>query len=198
MGAHMVSEQIQSESQSQSQSNDLRDWFIVQVQSGFERKVMGSIISQKKIKGLEDFIGDINIPSEEIVEGRKGKVKKTERKLFPGYLMVHADMNDEVKHMILQIPKVIDILGGARGEAIPVSGEEMARIDNQIQEGSAARKHVITFEIGEEVRICEGPFASFNGMVESVDEEKARLKVSISIFGRSTPVNLDYNQVEKT
>ena len=176
---------------------DMMAWYIIQGQSGFEKKIVAAIEEQAKVKGLVSLIEKIETPSEEVVEVRKGARKTSQRKLFPGYILIHAVMNDEIRHMILQVPKVIDILGGGKGEALPMEEDEMERVNQRVHEGSTRLKTLVSFEVGEQVRVCDGPFASFNGLVESVDEEKARLKVSISIFGRATPVNLDYAQVEK-
>ena len=173
------------------------DWYILQVHSGTEKKVEKELLAQLEKKGLKKNIEKIEIPSEEVVEMKKGKKVNTDRKFFPGYMMIKMIMDDEIWHTVRSIPKVYGFLGGKRGEPIPVPQNEIDLIFNQMKDGLDKPKPSVGFEIGEQVRVSDGPFSSFNGMVEEVDEEKARLKVSVSIFGRSTPVDLDYSQVEK-
>ncbi len=172
-------------------------WFILQVYSGYEKKVKDQLLVQIDKKGLGNNINEILIPSEDVIEMRKGKKINTERKFFPGYMLINMIMNDEIWHIVRKLPKVSGFLGGKKGEPIPVSQSEIDSIINQVKDGLEKPKPSVSFEIGEQVRVSDGPFSSFNGMVEEVDEEKARLKVSVSIFGRSTPVDLDYSQVEK-
>jgi transcriptional antiterminator NusG len=171
-------------------------WYVLHVYSGFEGKVAEAIKDKAAKKGLSDKVEDIMVPTEEIVEVKRGQKINTERKVYPGYVLAKLDMNDEVWHMIKDTPKVTGFLG-ASNKPSPISEREAARLLQQLQEGIEKPRSSISFDIGEEVRVSEGPFASFNGIVEEVDEEKAKLKVSVSIFGRATPVELEYGQVEK-
>ncbi len=171
-------------------------WYIVHAYSNFEKKVADAIRERAAAAGLEDCFEEIVVPMEEVVEVRRGRKVSTERKFFPGYVLVKMDMNDRAFLLIKNTPKVTGFLG-ADNKPQPISETEAQRILNQVKEGVDRPKPSITFEIGEQVRVADGPFASFNGHVEEVDEERARLKVAVSIFGRATPVELEYGQVEK-
>ena len=171
-------------------------WYVIHVYSGFERKVAQSIEEQAKQSGMDGDIEQVLVPVEEVVEMRRGAKVQSERKFFPGYVLVRMELTDESWHLVKNTPKVTDFLGG-KGRPIPISDTEAEHIMHQVQEGIERPKPSVTFEVGEQVRVCDGPFNSFNGMVEEVDEERARLKVAVSIFGRATPVELEYAQVAK-
>ncbi len=171
-------------------------WYVIHVYSGFENKVADSIREQAKQQGMEEEIADVQVPTEEVVRMRRGTKVAAARKFFPGYVLVNMEMTDDSWHLVKNTPKVTGFLGGT-GKPSPISSAEADRIMHQVKEGVERPKPMITFEVGEQVRVSDGPFTSFNGMVEEVDEEKARLKVAVSIFGRATPVELEYSQVEK-
>ncbi len=171
-------------------------WYVIHVYSGFEKKVAQTVREQAEKKGLEEFFSEILVPTEEVVEVRRGTKVNAERKFYPGYVLIKMELNDESWHLVKTTAKVTGFLGGG-GKPAPISEAEAQRILNQVQEGIDHPKSALHFEIGEQVRVADGPFASFNGVVEEVDEGKARLKVSVSIFGRATPVELEYTQVEK-
>lgn len=171
-------------------------WYIVHAYSNFERKVAESIKERAASAGLGDLLAEVLVPMEEVVEMRRGRKVSSERKFFPGYVLVKMELNDQTYHLIKATPKVTGFLG-TENKPIPITDEEAGRILQQVQEGVERPKPSVTFEIGEQVRVADGPFASFSGLVEEVDEERARLKVAVSIFGRATPVELEYAQVEK-
>jgi transcription termination/antitermination protein NusG len=171
-------------------------WYIVHTYSNFEKKVMEDIKKQVLQKKLDELFEQVLVPTEEVVEIRRGRRIKSERRFFPGYVLVKVDLTDEAFHLIKNTPKVTGFLGSGQ-KPMPITDVEAARILNQVAEGVEKPKTTIHFEIGEQVRVADGPFASFNGQVEEVDEERSRLKVAVSIFGRPTPVELEYGQVEK-
>lgn len=173
-----------------------KHWYIVHAYSNFEKKVADAIKERAHNSGLDDHFEQVLVPMEEVVELRRGRKVASERKFFPGYVLVKMNMNDQTYHLIKETPKVTGFLG-TENKPIPISEDEAQRILQQVQEGVERPKPSVTFEVGEQVRVSDGPFASFNGLVEEVDEERARLKVAVSIFGRATPVELEYGQVEK-
>ena len=171
-------------------------WYIVHAHSNFEKKVAEAIKERADQAGLQELFDDVLVPMEEVVEVRRGRKVSSERKFFPGYVLVKMDMTDQAYHLIKSTPKVTGFLG-ANNKPMPISESEAMRILQQVQDGVDRPKPSVTFEIGEQVRVADGPFASFSGHVEEVDDERARLKVAVSIFGRATPVELEYSQVEK-
>jgi transcriptional antiterminator NusG len=171
-------------------------WYIVHAYSNFEKKVAESIKEQAAQKGLGELFEQVLVPTEEVIEVRRGRKIKSERRFFPGYVMVKVDLTDQAYHLIKNTPKVTGFLG-SDSKPIPITDAEASRILNQVAEGVERPKSTLTFEVGEQVRVADGPFASFSGQVEEVDEERSRLKVAVSIFGRPTPVELEYGQVEK-
>jgi transcription termination/antitermination protein NusG len=171
-------------------------WYIVHTYSNFEKKVSEEIKRQAQIQGLSDLIEDVLVPTEEIIEIRRGQKHSAERKFLPGYVLVRAKLTDEAYHLIKNVAKVTGFLG-QNNKPMPLRQSEVDRILNQVHEGAERPKPSITFEIGEQVRVADGPFTSFNGVVEEVDEDRSRLKVAVSIFGRATPVELEFTQVEK-
>ena len=178
-----------------TQTMDKR-WYIVHAYSNFEKKVAESIREQSKQRGLEELFEQVLVPTEKVTEVRRGRKVDAERKFFPGYVLVKMSLTDEAYHLIKNTPKVTGFLG-ADNKPMPISEAEAQRIINQVQEGIERPKPSISFEVGEQVRVSDGPFASFNGTVEEVDDARSRLKVAVSIFGRATPVELEFGQVEK-
>ena len=174
----------------------MHNWYILQTFSGFEQKVAETIKETIKKKNIEDKIAEVLMPMHEVTEVKRGKRVQRRKKYFPSYILLKMEMSKDLYHMIKNIQKVTGFLGPT-GTPAPVSEKEIDKIMGRIKEGTLAPKTQVTFDIGEQVKVCEGPFASFSGLVEEVDEEKSRLKVSVSIFGRPTPIDLEYNQVEK-
>ena len=171
-------------------------WYSVHVLSNFEKKVAESIRDAVRVQGLEDEIEDVMVPTEEVVEIRRGQKVNVERRFMPGYVLVKMEMTDRAYHLVNDTPRVTGFLG-PQGKPTPLRDAEVARILNQVEEGLEHPRPSITFQIGEQVSVTDGPFESFTGMVEEVDEDHARLKVTVSIFGRATPVELEYSQVSK-
>ncbi len=172
------------------------NWYIVQAYSGFEKKVVETIKDELKKHKLSEKLEEILVPTHQVTEVKKGKRSKKEKKFFPGYILVKIDLTKQIYHMIKNLQKVSGFLGSA-DKPTPISDSEIQRILGQVSETAVSQKTGISFEIGEKVKVCDGPFASFSGLIEEIDEEKSRLKVSVSIFGRPTPVDLEFNQVEK-
>ena len=173
-----------------------KKWYVVHAYSGYEKSVQRTLKDRIERAGMQEKFGQILVPVEEVIEMKSGQKNISERKFFPGYVLVEMEMSDETWHLVKNTPKVTGFLGG-RGKPMPISKSEADRILRQVEEGVERPRPSVTFEIGEQVMVCDGPFQSFSGYVEEVDSEKARLKVSVSIFGRATPIELDYNQVEK-
>ena len=188
---------LHTASASQTSSEKKMHWYVVQVHTTFEKNVLKVLQERIKSRGLEEKFGEIIVPTEEVVEMRDGKKRTSDRKFFPGYVLVQMICDEDAWHFVRETPKVSGFLGGKKGEPTPLRKEEVDRILNRIQEGGEKPKPKVLFEIGEVVRVAEGPFADFNGTVEEVMYEKSRLRVAVLIFGRSTPVELEFSQVEK-
>ena len=171
-------------------------WYVLHAYSGYEKKVADSIMDQAKKLGINEHIEDISVPTQNIVEVKRGVRVNTERKIFPGYILIKMNLNDDTWHIIKTTPKLSGFLGN-KGKPIPISNSEAQRISQQVVDGEEKIRPAIMYDIGEQVKVIDGPFASFNGEIEQIDEDKARLRVAVSIFGRSTPVDLEYSQVEK-
>ena len=175
----------------------MTNWYIVQTFSGFEQKIAETLKDMIQKKKLDDKISEVLVPIHEVTVVKRGKRVQKTKKYFPSYILVKMEMNKELYHMIKNIQKVTGFLG-TTGNPAPVSNEEIGKILGNIKEGSLSPEPSLSFEVGEQVKVCEGPFASFSGLVEEVDEDKLKLKVAVSIFGRPTPIELEYNQVEKS
>lgn len=174
-----------------------KHWYVVHAYSGFEQQVRRSLEERVNRKGLQDKFGEILVPTEEVVEMREGQKRKSERKFFPGYVLVNMEMDDETWHLVKDAPKVLGFIGGTGDKPTPISEKEANQILQRVQEGVEKPRPKVLFEPGEMVRIIDGPFNDFNGVVEEVDYEKSKMRVSVLIFGRSTPVELEFGQVEK-
>lgn len=172
-------------------------WYVVHAYSGFEKQVMRSLLERVKLKSMEDLFGQILVPTEEVVEMREGKKRKSERKFYPGYVLVEMEMNDDSWHLVKETPRVLGFIGGTPEKPAPITSREADAILQRVQDGTDKPRPRTMFEPGEVVRVLDGPFADFNGVVEEVNYEKSRLQVSVLIFGRATPVELEFGQVEK-
>ena len=171
-------------------------WYVLHAYSGYEKKVAESILDQANKLGIKEHIEDISVPTQNIVEVKRGVRVNTERKIYPGYILIKMSLNDDTWHIIKTTPKLSGFLGN-KGKPVPISNAEAKRISEQVIDGVEKSRPAIMYDVGEQVKVIDGPFASFNGEVEQIDEDKARLRVAVSIFGRSTPVDLEYSQVEK-
>ena len=173
-------------------------WYVVHVYSGMEKSVHKAMLERIERAGLQNYFGQVLVPSEEVIESKGGQKSISERRIFPGYVMVEMELTDETWHVIKNTPRVTGFLGGSGNRPTPISEKEVAKILSQMEEGVERPRPKVLFEVGEMVRVKEGPFADFNGNVEEVNYEKSKVRVSVAIFGRSTPVELDFSQVEKT
>jgi len=173
-------------------------WYVVHAYSGYEKQVQRSLKERIERSGMEEQFGEILVPTEEVVEMKKGVKRRSERKFFPGYVLVEMEMNEDSWHLVKDVPKVMGFIGGKQDKPAPISQKEADMILNRVAEGVDKPKPKVLFEPGEMVRVIDGPFNDFNGTVEEINYEKSRLRVAVSIFGRSTPVELDFQQVEKT
>jgi len=171
-------------------------WYVLHAYSGYEKKVADSIVAQAEKLGISDHIEETSVPTQNIVEVKRGVRVNSERKIFPGYILIKMNLNDDTWHIIKNTPKLSGFLGN-KGKPIPISNSEAKRISQQVIDGVEKSRPAVMYDVGEQVKVIDGPFASFNGEIEQIDEEKARLRVAVSIFGRSTPVDLEYSQVEK-
>lgn len=172
-------------------------WYVVHAYSGYEKRVQSALKERIELHGMQEFFGDVLVPTEEVVEVRDGKKRKSERKFYPGYVLVQMEMNDESWHLVKQTPRVMGFIGGTADKPAPITDREADAILQRVREGADRPTHKTIYEPGEVVRVTDGPFADFNGVVEGVDYEKSRLQVAVTIFGRATPVELEFTQVEK-
>ncbi|MFC3679153.1 transcription termination/antitermination protein NusG [Bacterioplanoides pacificum] len=173
-------------------------WYVVHAYSGYEKRVQNTLKERIELHEMQDQFGDVLVPTEEVVEVRDGKKRKSERKFYPGYVLVQMEMNDDTWHLVKQTPRVMGFIGGTADKPAPITEREADAILQRVQDGAEKPTHKTIYEPGEVVRVIDGPFADFNGVVESVDYEKSRLQVAVTIFGRSTPVELEFTQVEKS
>lgn len=187
---------MSEEKKLESEGNNKR-WYVIHTHSSFENYVIRALRERIRLKGLEDKFGEIIVPTEEIVEMRAGQKRKSERKFFPGYVLIQMEMDETTWHLVRSVPRVLRFIGGRAEKPAPISDKEAAIILRRVEEGENKPRPKVLFEVGEVVRIIEGPFADFNGAVEEVNYEKSRLRVTVSIFGRPTPVELEFGQVEK-
>jgi transcriptional antiterminator NusG len=172
-------------------------WYVVHAYSGYEKQVMRALKERIELSGLQDFFGEVMVPTEEVVEMRAGQKRRSERKFFPGYVLVEMELNDDTWHLVKDTPRVMGFIGGKADQPAPLTGDEANAILQRVEAGSEQATPKTLFEPGELVRVIDGPFNDFNGVVEEVNYEKSRLRVAVTIFGRSTPVELDFSQVEK-
>lgn len=172
-------------------------WYVVHAYSGYEKKVMNALKERITLSGMEDLFGEVLVPTEEVVEMRAGQKRNTERKFFPGYVLVEMELNDDTWHLVKETPRVMGFIGGKAEKPAPITDKEASKILQRLEEGQDAPTHKIIYEPGEMVRVIDGPFNDFTGAVEEVNYEKSRLRVAVLIFGRSTPVELEFSQVEK-
>lgn len=172
-------------------------WYVVHAYSNFEARVQKSLLERIERYGMQDYFGEILVPTEEVVEMREGQKRRSERKFFPGYVLVQMEMNDDTWHMVKDVPKVLGFIGGTGDRPAPITEKEANLILNRIQEGAEKPQPKVLFDVGEVVRVNDGPFNDFNGVVEEVDYDRSRVRVSVQIFGRSTPVELEFHQIEK-
>ncbi|MEA5445204.1 transcription termination/antitermination protein NusG [Gammaproteobacteria bacterium AB-CW1] len=173
-------------------------WYVLQAYSGFEHQVKRSLEDRVRHSGMADKFGEILVPTEEVVEMRGGQKRRSERKFFPGYVLVQMELDDDTWHLVKSVPKIMGFIGGSSDRPSPISDREAEQILNRVEEGAEKPKPKVLFEPGEMIRVIDGPFTDFNGVVEEVNYEKSRLRVAVLIFGRSTPVELEFGQVEKT
>lgn len=183
---------------SQDEQELKKRWYVIHAYSGYENYVVKVLKERIEVKGLQEYFGEIIVPTEEVIEMRAGQKRKSERKFFPGYVLAQMVMNDETWHLVRSVPRVLGFIGGTEGRPAPISDKEANKILQRVEEGEKKPRPKVLFEPGEVVRVIDGPFADFNGVVEDVNYEKNRLRVSVSIFGRSTPVELEFGQVEKS
>ena len=179
------------------EAQGVKRWYVVHAYSGFEKSVAQALRDRIARAEMQDRFGDVLVPTEEVVEMRSGQKRRSERKFFPGYVLVQMVMDDDTWHLVKHTNKVTGFVGGAKNRPAPISEDEVMKIVNQMQEGTDKPRHKVEFEVGEYVRVKEGPFTDFNGTVEEVNYEKSKVRVSVTIFGRATPVELEFGQVEK-